>query len=214
MKYKQILIPLLISCIMQYSSFACGYNAQLLPDTPAELLYRNADQKERKMAEHYFLFRKTYDENLAKGDHHANLKLICRVLPEFYGDRREAEFYKARTDALTRWRNISDSPIVCSRVAFDVRDDKGYVLAELNNLTFGNITAFKVRFNVVGIDGKLTGNGKDHYYAVGRDIAPGEDEVFIWQVDDMVNPSMLAGFEVLELVFKNGERLRCDNNKT
>lgn len=86
-------------------------------------------------------------------------------------------------------------------VRFDIRDDTGYVIAGLTNLDYRNITAFRLRFEVLDKKGAPTGKLKDHYYAVGADIRPGETDAFIWQVDDMTEPARLGDFRVLELVF-------------
>lgn len=149
----------------------------------------------------YCEFCLQYEKNRQTGDHLANLRLVDKYLPVFYGSEHEASLYDARTETIYLLRQKEKSPMTVAGYRFDIRDGAGYVIAGLTNLDYRNISALRVGFKVLDKNGVATGKMKDFYYSVGADVCPGETDVFIWQVDDMTEPASLGDFRVFELVF-------------
>ena len=151
-------------------------------------------------------FMRKYCENKQEGMHLANLGLIEEMLPLFYGTEYESSLYDTRTEAVFLCRQQKKAPLALDECIFEVRGNAGFVIAGLTNTDYRNVVSLKVEFDVLDVNGEPTGDRRNFYYAVGADIAPGESERFIWQVNNMSEPSEIGNFKVLEIVFADSSK--------
>ena len=202
---KKIITTVFITLMMYISTIIChayDYSGQEYAGNLSKEEYvpicdeTDADVK-------YRTFCLEYEKNKQAGDFLANLRLVDKHLPDFYGTAYEMSLYDVRTESVCLMRQKEKSPLVLSGYRFDVRKNTGYVVAGLTNLDYKNISALRVSFAVVDKNGVPTGKMKDFYYSTGEDISPGETEAFIWQVDGMTEPAWIGDFRGLELVFKD-----------
>lgn len=154
----------------------------------------------------YIHFQEKYNQNKQNGRHYENLKLVKMCLPTFAGTVHEPSLYAVRTEAMDLWRTNTGTPIAYADCAFAERKEGTYVSLLLANISYKNVISLKVEFDVLDADGNPTGDKKDFYYATGANIIPGESSVFVWKIDNMVNPTSISNFKVTEIVFEDASR--------
>lgn len=159
----------------------------------------------------YIDFQEKYNKNKQSGKHYENMKLVKEYLPTFTGTEHESSLYAVRTEAMDLWRADTGAPIACAGYAFAERKEGTYVSILLANISYKNVISLKVEFDVVDAKGNPTGKKKDFYYATGANINPGETSVFVWKIDNLVNPVSISNFKVTEIVFEDATRW-CNSN--
>ena len=154
----------------------------------------------------YISFQEKYNQNKQSGKHYENLKLVKKWLPTFRDTIHLASLNAAREETMNLWQAQTGTPIAYAGCTFATREEGTYATVLLTNISYKNVISLKVEFDVVDAEGNPTGDKKDYYYATGANIIPGESSVFVWKINNMVNPSAVSNFKVTEIVFEDASR--------
>ena len=104
------------------------------------------------------------------------------------------------------WRTKINAPVAYADCSFEMRNQIPCVRVSLTNISHKKIYSFKIEFDILDEEGKITGKRYDYYYTTRANLEPCETAGYIWENRDMVNPACVSDFKVTEIAFEDGTK--------